>query len=35
MKTGTFPLPPLKSALLLDQVRERIRFLQYSLGTEA
>jgi hypothetical protein len=35
MKTGTFPLPPLKSPRLLDQVRERIRFLHYSLGTEA
>ena len=34
MKTGTLPLPPLKSPRLLDQLRERIRFLQYSLRTE-
>ena len=28
------PLPPLKSLRLLDQVRERIRYLHYSLSTE-
>ena len=28
------PRPPLKSARLLDQVRERIRYLHYSLRTE-
>ena len=28
------PLPPLKSIRLLDQVRERIRYLHYSLSTE-
>ena len=31
MKPGT---PPLKSTRLLDQVRERIRYLHYSLSTE-
>jgi integrase len=31
MKPGT---PPLKSARLLDQVKERIRYLHYSLKTE-
>lgn len=31
MKPGT---PPLQSARLLDQVRERIRHLHYSLKTE-
>ncbi|OIQ80004.1 tyrosine recombinase XerC [mine drainage metagenome] len=31
MKPGT---PPLKSARLLDQVRERVRYLHYSLKTE-
>ncbi len=30
METGN---PPLQSALLLDQVRERIRYLDYSLST--
>src|SRR5690606_35560047 len=34
MKPGTQPLPPLKSVRLLDQLRERIRFLHYSLRTE-
>lgn len=34
MNTGTQPLPPLKSVRLLDQLRERIRFLHYSLRTE-
>ena len=28
------PLPPLKSIRLLDQVREHIRYLHYSLSTE-
>ena len=28
------PLPPLQSPRLLDQVRERIRYLHYSLRTE-
>lgn len=31
MKPGT---PPLQSIRLLDQVRERIRYLHYSLSTE-
>ena len=31
MKPGA---PPLRSARLLDQVRERIRYLHYSLKTE-
>lgn len=31
MKPGT---PPLKSARLLDQVKERVRYLHYSLKTE-
>lgn len=34
MRTGTLPLPPLKSARLLDQLRERLRYLHYSLRTE-
>ena len=42
MKTGiplrpsrpAAPLPPLRSARLLDQVRERIRYLHYSIRTE-
>ena len=34
MKTGTQPLPPLKAPRLLDQLRERIRFLHYSIRTE-
>lgn len=34
MKNLTAPLPPLRSAKLLDQVRERIRYLHYSLRTE-
>lgn len=33
MKTST-PLPALKSVKLLDQLRERIRYLHYSLRTE-
>lgn len=31
MKPGN---PPLQSTRLLDQVRERIRYLHYSLSTE-
>ena len=31
MKPGS---PPLKSARLLDQVKERVRYLHYSLKTE-
>ena len=31
MKPGT---PPLQSTRLLDQVRERIRYMHYSLGTK-
>jgi len=31
MKPGT---PPLQSTRLLDQVRERIRYMHYSLSTE-
>ena len=31
MKPGT---PPLQSTRLLDQVRERIRYIHYSLKTE-
>jgi integrase len=34
MKSSTRPLPLLKSAKLLDQVRERIRYLHYSIRTE-
>lgn len=34
MKTGTAPLPPLKAVKVLDQLRERIRYLHYSLRTE-
>jgi integron integrase len=42
MKSGTSfhpprpaaPLPPLRSVRLLDQVRERIRYLHYSIRTE-
>jgi hypothetical protein len=33
MKTGA-PLPALRSVRLLDQLRERIRYFQYSLRTE-
>ena len=32
MITGT--LPPLRSTRLLDQVRERLRYVHYSLSTE-
>ena len=34
MKSGTPSLPPLQSPRLLDQVRERIRYLHYSIRTE-
>ena len=34
MKSSTEPLPPLKSAKVLDQLRERIRYLHYSIRTE-
>ena len=34
MKNLTLSLPPLRSAKLLDQMRERIRYLHYSLRTE-
>lgn len=34
MKTATAPLPPLRSVKVLDQLRERIRYLHYSIRTE-
>ncbi len=34
MKTATAPLPPLRSVKVMDQLRERIRYLHYSLRTE-
>ncbi len=34
MKTSTLPLPPLRSVKVLNQLRERIRYLDYSLRTE-
>lgn len=34
MKNLTRPLPPLKSVRLLDQLRERIRYLHYTISTE-
>jgi len=34
MTSPTTPLPPLKSTKLLDQLRERIRYLHYSIRTE-
>jgi len=34
MKSSIQPLPPLKSAKVLDQLRERIRYLHYSIRTE-
>ena len=34
MKTATAPLPPLRSVKVLDQLRERIRYLHYSLPAE-
>ena len=35
MSTAAAPLPPLQSDRLLDQLRERIRYLHYSIRTEA
>ena len=34
MKNSTGVLPPLQSSKLLDQVRERIRYMHYSIRTE-
>ena len=34
MKSSTAPLPPLQSVKVLDQLRERIRYLHYSIRTE-
>jgi integrase len=34
VKSSTVSLPPLKSAKVLDQLRERIRYLHYSIRTE-
>ena len=34
MKTVVDNLPPLRSVKVLDQLRERIRYLHYSIGTE-
>lgn len=34
MKNSTSPLPPLRSVKVLDQLRERIRYLHYSVRTE-
>ena len=34
MKSSTVFLPPLTSAKVLDQLRERIRYLHYSIRTE-
>ena len=34
MKSNTVFLPPLKSVKVLDQLRERIRYLHYSIRTE-
>jgi integron integrase len=34
MKSGTGKFPPFRSVKLLDQLRERIRYLHYSLRTE-
>ena len=34
MKSSTPSLPPLKAVKVLDQLRERIRYLHYSLRTE-
>jgi integron integrase len=34
VKTGTVDLPPLRAARVLDQLRERIRYLHYSRRTE-
>ena len=34
MKTSTAPLPPLRSVKVVNQLRERLRYLHYSLRTE-
>ena len=34
MKSSTVSLPPPKAARVLDQLRERIRYLNYSIRTE-
>jgi hypothetical protein len=34
VKNLTFPLPPLRAPKVLDQLRERIRYLHYSLRIE-
>ena len=34
MKNGTLFLPPLTAVKVLDQLRERVRYLHYSLRTE-
>jgi integron integrase len=34
MKSGVQELPPLRSAKVLDQLRERVRYLHYSIRTE-
>lgn len=34
MKSGNLSFPPLKSVKVLDQLRERIRYLHYSIRTE-
>ena len=34
MKTSTAPLPVLRSVKVLYQLRERIRYLHYSIRTE-
>ncbi len=34
MKNSTQPLSPLQSSKVLDQLRERIRYLHYSIRTE-
>jgi len=34
MKSGKLPLPPLKAARLLDQVRAQVRYLHYNMRTE-
>jgi len=34
VKTRAAPLPPLQSVKVLDQLRERFRYLRYSIRTE-
>jgi hypothetical protein len=34
MKPNQLPLPALKSVKVIDQLRERIRYLHYSIRTE-